>query len=117
MEVARSPVAIPGSHEAAEVAPPGARDAAGGFSQISTRDLEASAAAAAAAAAEPPAFGAARREARVVREGGACDEKESFHVLERWGLKQQISLSQVNQLSQPYSRLFSRRLLNLSRRE
>ena len=79
MEVARSPVAIPGSHEAAEVAPPGARDAAGGFSQISTRDLEASAAAAAAAAAEPPAFGAARREARVVREGGAGDEEESVH--------------------------------------
>ena len=43
----------------------------------------------------------------MVVEGAAGDEKESLHVLERWGLKQQISLSQVNQLSQPYSRLFA----------
>ena len=51
MEVARSPVAIPRTTEAAQVAPPGARDAADGFSQVSTRDLKPSAATPAASAA------------------------------------------------------------------
>ena len=40
MEVARSNMAIPSQTRAAQVAPPGARDAADGFSQISTRDLK-----------------------------------------------------------------------------
>ena len=40
MEVARSPVAPVAMPSAAQVAPPGARDAADGFSQISTRDLK-----------------------------------------------------------------------------
>ena len=44
MEVARSPVAPVAIPSASQVAPPGARDAADGFSQISTRDLKPSAA-------------------------------------------------------------------------
>ena len=44
MEVARSPVAPVAMPSAAQVAPPGARDAADGFSQVSTRDLKPSAA-------------------------------------------------------------------------
>jgi hypothetical protein len=53
MEVARSastPMAIP---QASQVAPPGARDAADGFSQVSTRDLKPS-------VATPPAAGASQ---------------------------------------------------------
>ena len=51
MEVARSPVAPVAIPSAAQVAPPGARDAADGFSQVSTRDLKPSAATMPAAAA------------------------------------------------------------------
>ena len=151
MEVARSPMAIPSQTQAAEVAPPGARDAADGFSQVSTRDLavrddfevgavfvdkrprgeavvvvfrgvcarraevgralprrpedtflgrEASAATAAATAAEPPAFGAARREARVVREGAAGDEEELVHFSRGLGSERRAPRASGKWLSQ-----------------
>ena len=51
MEVARSPTTPMAIPRAAGVAPPGARDAADGFSQVSTRDLKPSAATPAAKAA------------------------------------------------------------------
>ena len=70
MEVARSPATPMAIPQASQVAPPGARDAADGFSQVSTRDLKPSV---------EPSASASCREASVVAEGAAGDEEESVH--------------------------------------